>query len=137
MRACGSGRRLMWQPGWGPGATVTGWPPPATRDPAFRVGAGGARVDGGSAVASWWGVQGEGFAKGGGSAAASWRGVLSGVDLKPPLPRRRGLQRRTGLGMEIARRAVGAVAVSTGARSQRGSGDAWVGAWWGEARTFH
>jgi hypothetical protein len=121
----------------GPGATTTGWPPPAARDPAFRVGARGARVDGGSAAASWWGVQGEGFAKDGGFAAASWRGVRRGIDLKPPLPRRRGLRRRTGRGLEIARWVRGAVAVSTGARSQRGSGDAWAGAWQGEAGTFH
>jgi hypothetical protein len=42
----------------GPGAT--GWPPPAARDPAFRVGARGARVDGGSAAALWRGLHGEG-----------------------------------------------------------------------------
>lgn len=66
-RACGSGRRgrrLRLRRVWGPGATATGWPPPAARDPALRVGARGARVGGGSAAAaataSWRGEEGEG-----------------------------------------------------------------------------
>jgi hypothetical protein len=68
---------LLQQAGWGPGATATGWPPSAARDPAFRVGARGARVDGGSVAASWRGLQGEGARRD--CSAAGTAGADAGI----------------------------------------------------------
>jgi hypothetical protein len=54
-------------------------------------------------------------------------GMADLLDLKPPLPRRTGLTKAHGAGAGDRAVGRGAVAVFTGARSQRGSGDAWAG----------